>query len=306
FYPEFYVSPPPGGFTDPNTSGLVLPDNYSGPAPAGYPRKNSSLVNDPVQLHPEPRIGLAWQPFMSRPVVLRAGYGVYANRISFFGASTALAVNPPFEAFRNLIGAANAGSSLQYPFPILPPASSFPNFVSAMLPGPPYTGSRTPLTPAVIDPDFREATIQHYGLEIQYQRNSYLFSLAYAGAKGTHLAVSRSSNQPVLASAASPVNGLTTNSVGNAAERVPFLGLAPLVFRIDSSGDSRHDSLQATIGKRLSHHFQFLAAYTFSKSIDSAADTLGSAAFGYYGSPIFGEQVFNDQNDVAAQRGLAD
>src|SRR5262245_36754033 len=306
FYPEFYVSPPPGGFTDPNTSGLVLPDNYSGPAPAGYPRKNSSLVNDAVQVHPEPRIGLAWQPFSSRPVVIRAGYGVYANRISFFGASTALAVNPPFEAFRNLIGAANAGSSLQYPFPILPPASSFPNFVSAMLPGPPYTGNRTPLTPAIIDPDFREATIQHYGLEIQYQLNSYLFSLAYAGAKGTHLAVSRSSNQPALASPASPVNGLATNSVANAAERVPFLGLAPLVFRIDSSGDSRYDSLQATISKRLSHHFQFLAAYTFSKSIDSAADTLGSAAFGYYGSPIFGEQVFNDQNDVAAQRGLAD
>jgi hypothetical protein len=306
FYPEFYVPPPPDGFTNPAASGFVLPDNYSGPAPEGYPRKNSTLLNDPVQPHPEPRIGLAWQPFSSGNIVVRSGYGIYTNRINFFGAATALAFNPPFQFTKNLIGAANAPSSLQYPFPVLPPASCFPNFIGAMLPGPPYTGDRTPLAPGMIDPDFRDATIQHYGLEIQYQRNSYLFSLAYAGAKGTHLAVSRSNNQPALADAANPVNGLTTNSVANAAERVPFLGVAPFMGRVESSGTSNYDSLQATINKRLSQHIQFLAAYTFSKSIDSAADTLGSAAFGFYGNPIFGEQVFNNQNDVAAQRGLSD
>src|SRR6185295_10624583 len=51
---------------------------------------------------------------------------------------------------------------------------------------------------------------------------------------------------------------------------------------------------------------QFLAAYTFSRSVDSAQDSLGSAAFGVYGATVFGEQVFNDQNDVAAQRGPSD
>ena len=306
FYPEFYVPPLPGGFTNTSTSGFVLPDNYRGPAPEGYPRKNSTLVNDPAQLQPEPRIGLAWRPFSSRDIVVRSGYGIYANRISFFGGSTGLAFNPPFQFSKTLIGAANAASSLQYPFPILPPASSFPNFIGAMLPGPPYTGDRTPLVPAIIDPDFREATIQHYGLEIQYQLRSFLFSLAYAGAKGTHLAESRSNNQPALASPASPVNGLTTNSVANAVERVPFRGMAPLVFRVESSGTSSYNSLQGTIHKQLSHRIQFLAAYTFSKSIDSAADSLGSAAFGLFGNPVFGEQVFNNQNDVAAQRGLSD
>jgi hypothetical protein len=306
FYPELYVRPPAGGFTNPATSGFVLPDNYSGSAPEGYPRKNSTLLNDPVQLHPEPRISLAWQPFSSRDIVVRSGYGIYANRIGFFGAGTALIFNSPFAFSKNLIGAANGASSLQHPFPILPPASSFPNFIGAMLPGPPYIGDRSPLLPVIMDPGFKESTIQHYGLEIQYQRNDYLLSVAYTGAKGTHLAAARSNNQPALASPANPVNGLATNSVANAAERVPFLGLAPLVFRVESSGNSSYNSLQATVNKRLSHHIQFLAAYTFSKSIDSAADTIGSAAFGFYGSPIFGEQVLNDQNDVAAQRGLSD
>src|SRR6185295_11387005 len=156
------------------------------------------------------------------------------------------------------------------------------------------------------DPDFKEATIQHYGLEAQYQQHSVLFSLAYAGASGARLAVSRSNNQPALASPANPVNGLTTNSVANAAERVPFLGLAPLVFGLESIGTSRYDSLQTTVNKGLSHGFQFLAAYTLSRSVDTAQDSLGSAAFGVYGATVFGEQVFNDQNDVVAQRGPSD
>ena len=73
-----------------------------------------------------------------------------------------------------------------------------------------------------------------------------------------------------------------------------------------AAGTSRYDSLQATLNKRLSHGFQFLAAYTLSRSVDSAQDSLGSAAFGIYGATVFGEQVFNDQNDLAAQRGPSD
>jgi hypothetical protein len=304
FNPEFYVPPPPGGFTNLSTSGFVLPDNYEGPAPEGFPRSNSTLVDDPLQLHAQPRIGLAWRPSSSRDIVVRTGYGLYANRVSFFGSAVDLAFNPPFQYSRNLVGAANAASSLQHPFPVLPLPSSFPNF--AALPGPPYTADRIPLLGIATNPDFKDATFQHYGLETQYQHHSFLFSLAYAGARGIHLAVSRSNNQPALASPAGPVNGLTTNSVTNAAERVPFPGIAPLVFGVESIGTSRYDSLQATVNKRVSRGFQFLAAYTLSRSVDSAQDSLGSAAFGVYGATVFGEQVFNDQNDVPAQRGPSD
>ena len=306
FYPQFYVPPPPGGFTNPVTSGFVLPGNYEGPAPQGYPRKNSTLLNEPVQVHPEPRIGFAWQPSSSTNLAVRGGYGLYANHISFFGAGTNLIFNPPFAFSKDSVGGANAAASFQIPFPILPAASSFPNFIGAMLPGPPYTGDRAPLAASLIDPDFKESTIQQYALEIQKQHKSCLFSLAYAGAKGTHLAISRSDNQPRLASPANPVNGLTTNSPANAAERVPFLGIAPLAFHLEGSGNSSYNSLQATVKKDLSYGLQFLMAYTFSKSIDTAGDSLGSAAFGYYAAPTFGEQVFNDQNNVAAQRGPSD
>ena len=306
FYSEFYVPPPPGGVSSPSTSGFVLPENYTGPAPDEYPRKNATLVNEPNQLHVEPRVGLAWRPLSSRDIMIRGGYGTYANRINFLGASTLLAFNPPFQVTKNLTGAANAASSLEHPFPILPPPSSFPNFTGAVLLGPPYTGDRTPLLASIIDPGFKEATIQHYGVEIQYQRDSQLFSLGYAGARGNHLSVSRSNNQPALASPTNPVNGLTSNSVANASERVPFPGVAPLVIRLESSGASSYDALQATVDKRLSHGIQFLAAYTLSRSIDTAGDSIGSTALGLVGAPIVGEQVFNDQNNLAAQRGPSD
>src|SRR6266849_6451013 len=306
FFPRFYVTPPAGGFGDPISSGFVLPDNFHGNPPTGFPRTNSTLLNHPIQVHPEPRIGFAWQPFSSKDLVLRGGYGIYANRLSFKGNASQLIFNPPFTLSVVVIGGANAAASLQNPFPNLPPASSFPNFVGNMLPGPPFTGNRFLRTATITDPDFKESTVQHFGLDLQYQHKSYVFSIAYAGAKGTHLAVGRGNNQPALASPSNPVNGLTTNSVANATERVPFVGLSPLQFRLETSGNSIYNSLQATLKKDMSYGLQFLAAYTFSKSIDDAGDSLGAAIGGGFGIPILGQVVYNDQNNVAAQRGVSD
>jgi hypothetical protein len=48
-------------------------------------------------------------------------------------------------------------------------AGSTVNFIGTMLFGPPYTGTRTALAAMIVDPDFKEATIQNYGLEVQCQ-----------------------------------------------------------------------------------------------------------------------------------------
>jgi hypothetical protein len=263
-------------------------------------------LDHPVQTHPEPRIGFAWQPLSSRDLVLRGGYGIYANRLSFKGNSSELIFSPPFTLSVVLTGGANAAASLQNPFPNLPPNSSFPDFVANVLPGPPFTGNKFLRTATITDPDFKESTVQQFDLDLQYQHESYVFSIAYAGAKGTHLAVGRGDNQPALASPSNPANGLTTNSVANATERVPFVGLSPLEFRLESSGNSIYNSLQATLKKDMSHGFQFLAAYTFSKSIDDAGDSLGAAIGGGFGIPSLGELVYNDQRNVSAQRGVSD
>jgi hypothetical protein len=94
--------------------------------------------------------------------------------------------------------------------------------------------------------------------------------------------------------------------VANATERVPFVGLSPLEFRLETSGNSIYNSLQATLKKDMTHGLQFLAAYTFSKSIDDAGDSLGAAIGGGFGIPILGQVVYNDQNNVSSQRSVSD
>ena len=270
----------------------------------GFRATHSTLVDNPVQLHPEPRIGLAWRPSLSRDIVVRTGYGLYANRVSFFGSSVDLAFNPPFQS-RGTSSAPpmqRRACNIRFPYCRCPrPFLTSLRFRVRHTPGiaRPFSPSRPIGTSRTQRPS---TTVWRFSSNT---KTLYSHSRTQAP-EALNLAVSRSNNQPALASPTNPVNGLTTNSVANAVERVPFLGIAPLVFAVESIGTSRYDSLQATLNKRLSHGFQFLAAYTLSRSVDSAQDSLGSAAFGVYGATVFGEQVFNDQNDVAAQRGPSD
>jgi hypothetical protein len=94
--------------------------------------------------------------------------------------------------------------------------------------------------------------------------------------------------------------------VANATECVPFVGLSPLEFRLETSGNSIYNSLQATLKKDMTHCFQFLAAYTFSKSIDDAGDNLSAALGGGFGIPIVRRLVYNDQNNISSQRSVSD
>jgi hypothetical protein len=79
-----------------------------------------------------------------------------------------------------------------------------------------------------------------------------------------------------------------------------------LLYRLESGGNSIYNSFQATLKKDFSYGLQFLAAYTFSKSIDDASDTLGAAIAGGFGIPILGQLVYNNQDQFASQRGISD
>jgi hypothetical protein len=90
---------------------------------------------------------------------------------------------------------------------------------------------------------------------------------------------------------------ITTNTPTNASLRAPFQGVNISGFRqIHTDGQSSYNSLQMDLSKRLSKGMQFLAAYTYAKSIDngSGQDTLDTF-------PIKGNQL-----DNRANRGLSD
>ena len=61
-------------------------------------------------------------------------------------------------------------------------------------------------------------------------------------------------NEAQLASPTNPINGLTTNTVANAAVRVPYLGFSAAGLANDPTiGDSKFNSLQVTVRKQMSH-----------------------------------------------------
>jgi hypothetical protein len=99
--------------------------------------------------------------------------------------------------------------------------------------------------------------------------------LGYVGSRGIHEIPNNSNsfeeNEAQLASPSNPINGITANTVANASVRVPYLGFSPGGLQANASnGDLKFNSLQATVRKQLSHGLQLQAAYTFSRSTDTA------------------------------------
>ncbi len=204
--------------------------------------------------------------------VLRGGYGIYFDRMSGDLAEQTVG-QPPFSFKQSLAGAQNGGATFQQPYaPALPPTSAFPVFLDRV----PGGG----LSLAAISPRLRDPYIQEYDLNLQTELNrNLLFELGYVGAKSTHIPGCVEFNQALLASPTNPVNGETTNTVENIVQRLPFSGIAPGSYTCETSFDSRYNSLQTSLTKRLSHGLQFLGSYTWSKNLDTLSGSGGLSNF---------------------------
>ena len=255
------VPPPEGTLT-----GLVLASNYRGPLPPGVFLSDTPALYNARYRNFEPRIGFAYQLTNHPGLVLRGGYGIYYARPSGQYALQTI-TNLPFVLAVDQGGAANSAATLQVPLsPPVPPVSSFPQFI------PRFQDSS--FSYAGIPPNVKTPSTQQFSLNLQYQfAPNFMWEIGYVGSKSTHLAGCLDYNQAVLASPQNPIHGITTNSVENASERVPILGVGPFSYYCPTELDANYNSLQTSVEKRLSHGLTFLASYTFSKTL---SDTSGA------------------------------
>ncbi len=284
------ANPPAGG----SVAGYTVASNFPGTPPVGVLRANNTFGNNGAgQNLIAPRIGFAWQIFPTTShVVVRGGYGVYYSRPTgqafyqnVFGA--------PFSVFRLNAGAANATATFQEPFSQpFPTPESFPFF-------PAYSRTTT-TTIYSVAPGFRPSTIQQYALNVQSELyQGYLLEVGYVGTRGTHLVRQRSLNQALSASANKPVRGVTENTLANVPSRVPILGVpSDSLVEMESEGTSWYNGLEVSLTKRLSHGFQLLASYTFSKTLDSDGADINSTSSG-------NALTLGDQNSPAQRWGRA-
>lgn len=278
--------PPASG----SLEGLVLSGNFPGTVPAGVTQTGAnSVLNDTGAHSLAPRVGFALRLLDSDRVVLRGGYGVYYSRTTG-QVQTQTTTLQPFGALRISSGPANGAATFANPFPApVPDESSYPMFV-------PYTPTSNQ-TVSAVDPDLRPGRVQQFSVGVQTALAAdLLLEVGYVGSRGDRLQRSLSVNQAGLASEASPIRGQTTNTVANIRLRKPYLGWSTEELRfIDSRGEMEYDGLEMSLTKRYSNGVQFLASYTYSRTIDSeGANVAGSSSAG---------GAIGNQRDDGSRRG---
>ncbi|HEX2271502.1 MAG TPA: TonB-dependent receptor, partial [Pyrinomonadaceae bacterium] len=208
----------------------------------------------------QPRLGIAWDPFNDGKTSIRAAYAILTDQ-PVTNLVTPLASNPPF------------ATPLTFTGPV--------TFTNALA-----VAGAAGLGPANVDPNFDNAYVQSWNLNIQREIGRDLgVSIGYFGSKGTHLRISRNINQPI--------NGV--RPISNVSASSPIRPGAALgnIVQVESTGNSSYNAMWLTATKRLSRGFQFNASYTFSKSID-------------YNSLNSQGVVIQDSYNIRDSRGLSD
>jgi hypothetical protein len=236
-----------------------------------------------------PRIGLAWQPFKNSKTVLRGGYGIFYDQ-TFGDVYFQKAANPPFlhlqegnigEALPLIASCASTGAYCPGSGAIIQNAFTNSNIVGTAYPA---------LSPFQLN--FRNAFIQQWTADVQRQvGDSWLIDVAYVGTRGLHLVQESDPNQALNLTTA-PATAAC--QAGSCLSPIPYLGNFAYT---QSAGSSIYHAFQAKVERGFSKGFSLLAAYTYSKSIDTASDFSGDSR-----NPNFPQNSY----DVASEKAVSD
>ncbi|HTM89258.1 MAG TPA: TonB-dependent receptor, partial [Terriglobales bacterium] len=202
----------------------------------GYPEKLATPHKDNFA----PRVGLAYSPLPSKPLVVRAGYGRF---FVFYEIRT----GDPLQLDYNLPFFYEPTFNSDGITPSLTLATGFP----------PLNPLNAPLA-GVTSQDFNPQTpvYDQWNVDLEYELpGQIVISPAYVGTKGTHLQVLRDLNQI-------PVPQPTFDQ---ALAPYPQFGT---FTSITNGGSSTYHAFQLKAEKRTSHGLYFLSAFTYSKAIN--------------------------------------
>ena len=243
----------------------------------------------------EPRIGVVWSPSFIKNFVVRAGFGIYADRGEFFAELSPSAgsdFNGPFGVtlappFTIRVFAA-PGAPFSAPFgttPPPPPPSTLAGVNALVLNRPTLATGAAPFVFSGYDVNNKLPYSENWTLDFQWQPvNTLAFMLAYVGNHGVHGTIPIPFNEPRIATQANPFNGETfsygyqipgipqetanTFDGGNIDFRTPFIGYSVNSELYKAAGNSNYDALQFGVNKRLSHGLLVNGSYTWSHALD--------------------------------------
>jgi hypothetical protein len=204
-----------------------------------------------------PRFGFAYDANGKGTTILRGGFGT-----SYFpleaSASNMLGQQVPWSISQNTptidpypAATAFAGiPTIAQPFPTPVPVK------------PLTTADLIAANPSILGRDFRNQTPYYeswnFNIERQIGKDT-LAELGYAGSHGVHLLFGYNPQEVLPGSAKVSTNDRVT---------IPAIATVRSILEEDFRNSSNFHSLQAKLTKRLSNGVQFLASYTWSKSLD--------------------------------------
>ncbi|HEX5107150.1 MAG TPA: carboxypeptidase regulatory-like domain-containing protein [Vicinamibacterales bacterium] len=186
----------------------------------------------------QPRVAIAWRPFLGSSVIVRAGYGIYRNNGIYQSLARALSQQPP------LSYVVNAENTPETPLTL----------ANGFIPSPTITQNTY-----AIDPDFRVSDAHVWQASMQRDLPySLTVNVTYLGQRGMNMV------QQFLPNTYAPgsVNPCPTCPIGFAY--------------VTSNGTSLRNSGQIQVRRRLRAGLTASAQYTLAKGTDNAATFNGT------------------------------
>ena len=202
-----------------------------------------------------PRLGFAYDPFGNGRTSVRGGYGLFFSQVRQ-QAHNQISTNQPFSlklTINNPAGGIdNPYQATGNPFPFVPPQTPQERATYRFL---------TPMALTQWDPNFRNAIMQQWNLNVQQQLfGTYVATIAYVGSRGDHLFMTTELNPAIFGAP-----GRTLD------ERRPLFPTFASVSNQSSNARSEYHALQLSLNKRFSHGFSILSNYTWSRLRDNAS-----------------------------------
>jgi hypothetical protein len=182
-----------------------------------------------------PRIGLAWSPTRFKNLVVRAGFGMYADRGEYFtelSASAGLGISGPFSVTTQqpftvpvVASCASTNCLTSGPFgtaALTPPPNNLSGVAKLIYNQSQLSGCAEPVTPTCTptgfansdflfggyDPTNKLPYSENWSLDLQWQpKNDMVLTLGYIGNHGVHQPIPIPFNQPGIATPTHPING---------------------------------------------------------------------------------------------------